>query len=223
MKLTKEQKNELLEKGYTALPQLNFNLTDYTDEEVGLSTYNEDSIISREFLSSFNFDDLKLDLARFSEKSLHIKVDKDDTYSITRQLKSYDNMESYRGHFDSHVFTIVTPVKIPKTNSPESGQLIVFPKIRKNPINELVNFYQKLKYKIFYGKEKGYRKLMRKAKFVEFDFEDKNSLIFLGRQCFHGNRSFAKAPDGERITILTHFFDPNKRGIGAVLRKIRNR
>ena len=50
-----------------------------------------------------------------------------------------------------------------------------------------------------------------------------NSIIFLGRQCFHGNRSFAKAPSGERITILTHFFDPNKKGIGSILRKIRNR
>jgi hypothetical protein len=223
MKLTDEQKNDLLKKGYANLPQLNFNLTDYTDVQIGGNTYNEDSVISKEFLSSFNFEDLKVDLARLAEKSLDTKVDKDDTYSITRQLKSYDNLESYRGHFDSHVFTIVTPVKIPETNSPESGQLIVFPKIRNNPLNELINFYQKVKYKILYGKAKGYKKLMGRAKFVEFDFKDNNSIIFLGRQCFHGNRSFSEAPDGERITILTHFFDPNKRGIGALLRKIRNR
>lgn len=223
MKLTQDQKKELLTKGYTVLPQLKFGLTNYTDEEIGSNTYNENSAISKEFLSSFDLGALKLDLARLAEKSLGIKVDKDDTYSITRQLKSYDNLESYRGHFDSHVFTIVTPVKIPETNSPESGQLVVFPKIRNNSVNEAINFYQKLKYKLLYGSVKGYKKLMGKAKFVEFDFKDKKSIIFLGRQCFHGNRSFAEAPNGERITILTHFFDPNKRGIGALLRKLRNR
>ncbi len=223
MNLTKKQVDNLINKGFTTIPQLLFSGKDLNQKNLGNKTYNENSEVSRKFLSSFNFDELKLQLAGLAKDKLNIKVDKDDTYSITRILQSYDNLESYRGHFDSHVFTIVTPVKIPKTNSTESGQLIVFPKIRKNPQNEFVNFYEKLKYKLLYGKKAGYQKLMKKNNFVEFDFKDMNSIIFLGRECFHGNRSFSKAPNGERITILTHFFDPNKNGIGALLRKIRNR
>ena len=223
MKLTNQQINDLLNNGYAILPQLVFGDISFVKEKIGNNTYNENSKVSQDFLNSFNFDELKVQLAKVANESINIKVEKNDTYSITRFLKSYDNLESYRGHFDSHVFSIVTPVKIPKTNSQESGQLIVFPKIRKNPKNEFINFYEKLKYKLLCGKVKGYKQLMKKNNFVEFDFKDMNSIIFLGRQCFHGNRSFAKAPDGERITILTHFFDPNKKGIGSILRKIRNR
>ena len=223
MKLTNKQINDLLINGYAILPQLVFGDINFNKEKIGDNTYNENSKVSQDFLNSFNFDELKVQLAKVAIESINIKVEKNDTYSITRFLKSYDNLESYRGHFDSHVFSIVTPVKIPKTNSQESGQLIVFPKIRKNPKNEFINFYEKLKYKLLYGKVKGYKQLMKKNNFVEFDFKDMNSVIFLGRQCFHGNRSFAKAPSGERITILTHFFDPNKKGIGSILRKIRNR
>lgn len=223
MKLTDQQINDLLNNGFAKLPQLAFGDINLNDEKIGDKTYNENSKLSQDFLKSFNFDELKVQLAKVVIESMNIKVEKDDIYSITRFLKSYDNLESYRGHFDSHIFTIVTPVKIPKTNSQESGQLIVFPKIRKNPKNEFINFYEKLRYKLLFGKVKGYKKLMKKNNYVEFDFKDLNSVIFLGRQCFHGNRSFAKAPDGERITILTHFFDPNKKGIGSILRKIRKR
>ena len=223
MKLTDQQINDLLNNGFAKLPQLAFGDINLNYEKIGDKTYNENSKLSQYFLKSFNFDELKVQLAKVVIESMNIKVEKDDIYSITRFLKSYDNLESYRGHFDSHIFTIVTPVKIPKTNSQESGQLIVFPKIRKNPKNEFINFYEKLRYKLLFGKVKGYKNLMKKNNYVEFDFKDLNSVIFLGRQCFHGNRSFAKAPDGERITILTHFFDPNKKGIGSILRKIRNR
>jgi hypothetical protein len=223
MRLTNQQINDLLTNGYAFLPQLVCDKIDFSTEKIGDFTYNQDSQLSKEFLNSFDFKELKSQLADLAKQSLNINVNENDTYSITRFLKSYDNLESYRGHFDSHVFTIVTPVKIPETNSQESGQLIVFPKIRKNPANEFINFYEKLKFNLLYGEVKGYKKLMKKSKFVEFDFKDKSSLIFLGRQSFHGNRSFAKAPNGERITILTHFFDPNKKGIGGLLRKIRNR
>ena len=223
MNLTQQQIDDLINNGYASMPQLSFDGIDFDKENLAKKTYNENSQVSQEFLKSFNLNQLKNQLAQLAKDELKINVDKNDIYSITRFLQSYDNLESYRGHFDSHVFTIVTPVIIPKTNSRESGQLIVFPKIRKNPKNEFINFYEKLKYNLLYGKKKGYQKLMKKNKFVEFDFKNMNSIIFLGRQCFHGNRSFAKAPDGERMTILTHFFDPNKKGIGSLLRKIRNR
>ena len=125
--------------------------------------------------------------------------------------------------FDSHLFTLVTPVVIPKANDSESGQLILFPKIRKEPKLEILNILGKLRYKIFYGNKKGFDNLISKNKHVELDFTNLNPVLFLGRQSFHGNRSFAKLPDGIRITLLTHFFDPNSKGIGNILRKLRNR
>ena len=64
---------------------------------------------------------------------------------------------------------------------------------------------------------------METKNYEEFNFNNLNPILFLGRQSFHGNRSFAKVPDGIRITLLTHFFDPSSGGIGALLRKIRNR
>ena len=64
---------------------------------------------------------------------------------------------------------------------------------------------------------------MNTENFVEFDFVNLKPVLFLGRQCFHGNRSFAKAPDGIRVTLLTHFFDPSSNGIGSILRKLRSR
>ncbi len=148
---------------------------------------------------------------------------KDDIYTISRIVYSFDNLESYRGHFDSHIFTLVTPVVIPNANDRESGQLIVFPKIRKEPSNELSNILGKLKFKLLYANKKGFKNLMKKNTYEEFDFTNLNPVLFLGRQSFHGNRSFAKAPDGIRVTLLTHFFDPNSKGIGNLLRKLRNR
>ena len=63
-----------------------------------------------------------------------------------------------------------------------------------------------------------------KIHIVEFDFKNLNPILFFGRQSCHGNRSFAEQPDGVRITLLTHFFDPSPSyGVGNVLRKLRNR
>lgn len=223
MKLTAEQIDNLFNNGYAYLPQLKFSDIENVKVDVSNKVYTEDSQISRKFLDSFNFEELKTQLAKLAQEKLSLIVEKEDTYSITRVLKSYDNLESYRGHFDSHLFTIVTAVRMPEAKSKESGQLIVFPKIRKEPRNEVMNIYDKIKFKLIYGRKSGFHTLMKRNMFVELDFEDFSSIIFLGRQCFHGNRGFAEAPDGLRITILTHFFDPSKRGIGLLLRKIRKR
>ena len=58
---------------------------------------------------------------------------------------------------NSHLFTLVTPVVIPKLKEPESGQLIVFPKIRNEPTSELSNFLGKLKFKILYASKRGFK------------------------------------------------------------------
>lgn len=222
-----EQENKLFKNGFVELPQLAYNdsLDNFENLTKDLNkTYNSDTDFHKKYLEKHNIKtNLRDKLIELSNKHLGINPNKDDIYTISRIVYSFDNLESYRGHFDSHIFTLVTPIVIPKANDPESGQLIVFPKIRKEPPNELINILGKLKYKILYANKKGFQKLMDNNNYDEFDFTNLNPVLFLGRQCFHGNRSFAKAPDGIRVTLLTHFFDPNSKGIGGILRKLRNR
>ena len=227
--ISKTQENDLFDKGYVALPQLRYN--DSVDDSLivdfknsASKTYNSNTDFHKKYLDKFKIKSVLRDnLFELSKKYLGITPNKNDIYTISRIVYSYDNLESYRGHFDSHLFTLVTPVQIPKLNDRESGQLIVFPKIRKEPKNEISNIIGKLKFNIFYANENGFKKLMKNYEYEEFDFSDLDPVLFLGRQSFHGNRSFKKAPDGVRITLLTHFFDPSSNGIGSLLRKIRNR
>ena len=225
--IDKNQEIELFENGYVELPQLAYkgSLKNFKNLTKDLNkTYNSNTDFHNEYLLKHNIKtELRDKLFEFSKKHLGIQPDKDDIYTISRIVYSFDNLESYRGHFDSHIFTLVTPVIIPNANDRESGQLIVFPKIRNEPTGELSNILGKLKFKLLYANKNGFKTLMSKNTFQEFDFTNLNPVLFLGRQSFHGNRSFAKAPDGIRVTLLTHFFDPSSNGIGSVLRKLRNR
>lgn len=222
-----KQEQQLFENGFVELPQLKFDdpVDNISKEFKNLNkTYNSDTDFHKKYLEKHKIKSSLRDvLVDLSKKHLNINPDKDDIYTISRLVQSYDNLESYRGHFDSHIFTLVTPVIIPSLNDPESGQLIVFPKIRKEPSSELSNILGKLKFNLLYANKKGFKNLMEKNIFCEFDFSNLNPILFLGRQCFHGNRSFAKAPNGIRVTLLTHFFDPNSKGVGSLLRKLRNR
>lgn len=225
MLLNNKQVEDLINNGYVELPEL--KLTDAQVHHLSSlklnKTYTEGSELNQEYLKTFDFNSLKSQLNLIAMNRLNLRVDLNDVYTVSRYLKSYDNLESYRGHFDSHVFTLVTPVVMPKAKSQESGQLIVFPKIRIEPKNEILNILGKLRFKLLYIGRDGFERLMKNKKYIELDFKEKVPVLFLGRQCFHGNRSFDQAPDGERLTILTHLFDPNSNGIGAILRKIRNR
>ena len=222
-----KEQEELINNGFVELPNIAYDGSKEIYENLQKEfdkTYTSNTEFHNEYLKKHNIlTDLKDDLFKLAKKQYGIKVNKNDIYTITRIVKSFDGLEAYRGHFDSHLFTLVTPVIIPKANDPESGQLIVFPKIRKEPSNELINILGKLKYKLLFSSKKSFRNLMKNKNYKEFDFTNLNPVLFLGRQSYHGNRSFAKAPNGIRVTLLTHFFDPSSSGLGAVLRKIRNR
>ena len=209
--MNNKEQEELMNNGFVELPTLAYDDSTEIFENIENQldkTYNSNTEFHDEYLKKHNIlTDLKESLFELAKKQYGIKVNKNDIYTITRVVKSFDGYESYRGHFDSHLFTLVTPVIIPKANDPESGQLIVFPKIRKEPTNEFINILGKLKYKLFYSKEKSFKNLMKNKNYKEFDFTNLNPVLFLGRQSFHGNRSFAKAPDGIRVTLLTHFFE----------------
>ena len=71
-----------------------------------------------------------------------------------------DTSEGYRGHFDSHLFTLVTPINIPEyEETNDIGQLHFFPKTRRTPRNEIQNIYGKIAYKI--NSKNGFEKLAK--------------------------------------------------------------
>ena len=226
--LNESQKNSLLLKGYTSLPQIkNDSITTKEIEDLIASKdkiYTSGTDFHKKYIKNKDiYTKLKPDLKNIAQEYYKSNIEFDDTYEITRITKGSQTSESYLGHFDSHLFTLVTPVVIPKTNSTESGQLIVFPKIRKEPRNELINIIGKIFYKRYHSKKK-FTELMKSKNFIEFDFQDETPMLFLGRVTLHGNRGFKEDMASYRITLLTHFFDPSpKYGLGNILRRIRSR
>ena len=226
--LTSEQESSLILKGFTDLPQIKNEFI--SSEEIDHLIASKDKIYtsSTDFHKKYIdkndiYTKLKKDLNEIAKKYYKKNSDFDDTYEITRITKGSQASESYLGHFDSHLFTLVTPVVIPKINSEESGQLIVFPKIRKEPKNELINILGKIFYKKYHSKER-FTELMKTKDYEEFDFKNQTPMLFLGRVTLHGNRGFKEDMTTHRITLLTHFFDPSpKYGIGNILRKLRSR
>ena len=221
----------LLKLGYLSLPQLKLQNSDINFIKDGLletcnNTYNEENIFHEEYLRRFQINEVLVPhLKLIAEMYFNKKVDVKDIYKISRVISETDKNESYRGHFDSHIFTLVTPVQVPESISElNAGQLILYPKIRKEPANEFINIAGKLKFKK-YSSLLGERLLVKKQiKYVAFDFKDLCPVIFLGRQSFHFNRSFRSKNGEKRITLLTHFFDPSPRyGIGRLNRLFRNR
>ncbi len=226
--VTTDQEHKLITEGYTALPQISNNRI--TIEEINDliankdKTYTSFTVFHKKYIEEKNiYSELKKDLKAIACKYYKNNIDYDDTYEITRITKGTQGSEAYLGHFDSHLFTLVTPIVIPRTNSEESGHLILFPKIRKEPKSEVLNILGKAFYKKYHSKEK-FLKLMKSKSFAEFDFKDETPILFLGRVSLHGNRGFADNMSSHRITLLTHFFDPSpKYGVGNILRMLRSR
>jgi len=215
----------LISQGYVKLPSLR-SIEDPSEiiNAKHSSTYTSGSEFQKRYHEIIDLNKITNQLSEIAFSKFNIKVDKTDVYKILRVVQSSNIKESYRMHFDSHLFTLVTPVVIPKISSSESGQLITFPNLIVEPISNIYNFVSKLFYKFFFQGKKNIIKLSKTNKTVEFDFSDNVPILFLGRSTLHGSRGFDKIPEGIRITMLTHFFDPSpKYGIGNLIRLIRNR
>jgi hypothetical protein len=223
--MTNKEIETLLSQGYVELPDL--CSTEDPKEIISAKhsgTYSSASEFQNRYHDTIGLNKIIKQLSDIASSNFNKKVDHTDVYKILRVVQSSNIKESYRMHFDSHLFTLVTPVVIPKVKSSESGQLITFPNLRVEPIGEIYNIISKLYYKFFITGKKNVTKFSGKFKAVEFDFSDNIPILFLGRATLHGNRGFAEVPDGIRITMLTHFFDPSPTyGIGNLIRLIRNR
>ena len=227
--LTNNQINELITNGYTSVPQLKIS-NDRRKEFVnnikssGITGYVSNFSEHEKYLNENNINDLlKKQLMEVARDYFRIYCSSNDIYKITRVVKSTNISETYRFHFDSHLFTLVTPIQIPKSKSENDGSLILFPNIRKEPISEFHNLLTKVYYKTVNSYD-SYQKLSHNKNNLIFNFDNFDPLLFLGRASLHANKEFSSSDDDLRITTLTHFFDPSpKYSIGNILRILRNR
>ncbi len=222
--------DELIKFGAVKLPSVasaewRENIYDGCLSEIGHKSYGENLKTNLEFLEiSGVHSNLLPKLVILAKEQLGINVQNDDVYNVCRLVRPGDSSEGYRGHFDSHLFTLVTPISIPDFKSVRNGgQLHYYPNARKQPKTEVGNIFLKAFYKK-YNSERGFDKLASQKVRLINDFTDYCPLLFLGNTTFHGNAPVEASSFENRMTILTHFFDPSsKYGAGAIMRKLRRR
>ena len=222
--------SSLLENGFCFLPPIEdvFPLRDIFErcsDEIGERTYAEGLEAHQDFVAHSGIASV-LSPALFELARLHFGYTgmEDNQYHVSRLVRPGDVSEGYRGHFDSHIFTLVMPIQIPQRDQCDAGgSLLFYPAVRNEPKSEIRNFAGKLYFKRYAG-EGGFAKLAQYSEQQVASFEDSRPLLFLGRQTFHGNMPVDISFNQERLTLLSHFFDPSPVwGIGNVLRRIRAR
>ena len=216
--------------GYSKLPDIRefFDLEKFgqlISSQIGNKNFYESSSYHMEIIERLELKHSLIPvLYEYAKNKLGYDGSISNQYHIARKVEPGDSKECYRAHFDSHLFTIVFPLLIPKNreNLPV-GELLIFPNIRKNPSNEFNNLLTKLWYKK-YASENGIKKLSERHTMKTINFQDYCPLIFRGNTFLHTNKELSPNLNSNRITCLSHFFDPfSSFGVGTLLRKIRSR
>jgi hypothetical protein len=214
-----------LEQGYCSLPEFSIKSNKNFESKFKHFTYKENTQEHIDYLERSGISsNLKPILEEVASNILGYSFNPNDLYLITRSVSELQASEAYRGHFDSHIFTLVTPISIPhEANDIDSGELILFNNFRKEPTNEISNVLQKIKYKK-YSSKASIRELQEKYSHQVIDFADGSPVLFLGRRSFHCNKPFRSKSGENRITMLTHFYDPSPTiSIGGLNRFLRKR
>lgn len=222
---------ELLSKGYVRLPSIkNFGLDDMADlisHDMQGATFKELSPNHKSFIDSLGITEiLAPKLHEVAAEKFKYTGAISDQYHVARRVEPGNSREFYRGHFDSHLFTLVLPIKIPQDNDSgcSIGELLFFPFARSEPKNEFSNFFQKLWFRLCFSSKAGLERLSRKTPMRIELFDDYQPLLFLGNTFFHTNRPVSENASSYRLTLLSHFYDPSpKYGIGNILRILRSR
>ena len=220
---------ELLDKGFVKFPTIKpFDLDDVDkkiSDEIKGNTFFEACNSHKNFLDKLNLNDFLVPkLFQIAKSNFGFKGEIDDQYHIARRVEPGNSKEMYRAHFDSHIFTMVIPIKIPNSSSSgSSGDLIFHPNSRENPNSEIVNILSKAYHKRYASKD-GLEKFGKNHTQLVDNFTDYRPLLFIGNTTLHTNKPVSLCCDSHRLTLLAHFFDSSsKYGIGSLLRLIRNR
>ena len=162
---------------------------------------NETFINNKEFLSKFE--------NLFRELSINLKIndfEKQNIYKVLRVVTGKKNeKESYRYHFDAHLFTLLIPIIIPSRKDSNNGDLIIFPNIRKVGKSLILNILQKLIFQNRITKLLLKNNCIFKNKSMLLKLKPGNVYIFYGYRTLHGNQTIN--PNDVRATILLHFYD----------------
>lgn len=219
----------LIKHGYVKLPSLKvFNLdaiADRINTEMDGETFAESSPGHTTFLEELELERfLTPKLYEIAKSVLGYKGEIANQYHIARSVTPGNSKEMFRAHFDSHLFTMVLPIKIPQAkNAGTVGDLIYFPSARKPPTNEISNFFGKAAHKRFASKD-GMEAFAKNHRQITDDFQDYSPLLFVGNTTLHTNKQVSPDCSSYRLTLLAHFFDPSpKYGVGGMLRMFRNR
>ena len=219
----------LIEKGYVKLPSLSVfdldSLAENINVEMNGSTFAELSPSHKLFLDKLDLDNiLAPKLFEIAKNAFGYKGKISNQYHIARRVDPGNSKEMYRAHFDSHLFTMVLPIKIPvATDGGTTGDLIYFPNARKSPRTEISNIFSKASHKRFASKQ-GLEVFARSHDQKIDNFDDYSPLLFIGNTTLHTNKQVSRDCSSYRLTLLAHFFDPSpKYGIGGLLRMLRNR
>jgi len=225
------QLEQLIEHGFVKLPSLkefdfdlDFVASDISDE-MGSLTFKELGSGHKNFLRDLSIDEyLTPKLHNIAKNLYSYEGDLSNQYHIARKVEPGNTKEMFRAHFDSHLFTMVLPIRIPETDqNGTAGDLIYFPHARKVPANEISNFIGKAYYKNFASKKRMEKFSLNHKKRID-NFKDYQPLLFVGNTTLHTNFPVSLECSGYRLTLLAHFFDPSpKYGVGGLLRLLRNR
>ena len=220
---------ELCKVGAVKLP----SLSEFDLDRIGQNIYDEmkghaftELGFSHEsFLKELGLaENLAPKLYKIASASFGYKGELSNQYHIARCVEPGNSKEMYRAHFDSHIFTLVIPIKIPESISGGSaGDLIYFPKSRQQPKSEITNVIGKAFHKKYASKEGIDKFSLTHQKRVD-SFRDYQPLLFLGKTTLHTNLPVTHDCSSHRLTLLAHFFDDSpKYGIGGLMRILRNR
>lgn len=219
----------LVKKGYVKLPSLEiFDLNavaESINSEMDGATFTDLCSSHKLFLENLDLDNtLSPKLFEIAKKAFGYKGEMSNQYHIARRVDPGNSKEMYRAHFDSHLFTLVLPIKIPVAQEGGTvGDLIYFPNARKLPKTEISNAFGKASHKRYASKE-GLEVFAKSHNQITDDFQDYSPLLFAGRTALHTNKQVSKDCSSYRLTLLAHFFDPSPRyGVGGLLRMLRNR
>ena len=220
----------LFERGFVHFPSIldrKWRKDVYTScmEQINSKSYAENLPANLKFLDQVGISRfLAPALAESAKKYFNVSCKVNDIYNVCRLVRPGDTSEGYRGHFDSHLFTLVTPINIPEyPETDDIGQLYFFPNARKMPKYEFQNIVGKIAFKR-YNSRSGFEALANKTDRITETFRDYRPILFVGNTTFHGNAPLNSGSQFNRMTILTHFFDPSpKYGIGNLMRLLRRR
>jgi hypothetical protein len=223
-----EKFNELLREGFVKFPSIaNLDLSQIDQlisSQVSNKTYTELGDEHRKFIEKILLDKyLVPKLFDFAKREFGYKGLISNQYHIARCAIPGD--QKYRAHFDSHIFTLVIPIRIPELQDEAGtiGELVFFPNARSFPKNSFIDFIGKLWFRQ-YSSKAGMERLSRKKSININSFNDYEPLLFLGNTVFHSNQPISSDVDNHRLTLLAHYFDPfPSTSVGSLLRRIRFR